>query len=404
MVNANKELKPAAEDIFSRKYRKHIVNLKITKDSTHDNIEVTDGVIFVYNKTSALKLLRCFGHKISKLMLNYLGHNFTYNLELDSYLMEYCSETLTEISFSGSFMSVFYTCSQKPFPKVERVSFGQCNLDKNKLDKWFPNLQHLYMENLGSNTTYFSNLKSLSIERFNKRNYADSSMDNYSMEALVGMSSNLQSLKLGYFNTIFLWRIGKYLHQLEHLDLSLNLHDIHHKESSILLKSVKKLNINLTSYVNIILVRDGRKISNEINVIPQLPSTFGNLDEFMNTGSNDVKGFCHYYIDPSDEIFSTNPLKKVHLTSSELMQIKGKKVNLARAMPLVTELVLDACIFTAEEVVEFLEECKTLRKFHFLLADSNQCNILRKKLDVKSLKMIEKKDLTHGKIYVQLKR
>lgn len=142
------------------------------------------------------------------------------------------------------------------------------------------------------------------------------------------------------------------MNQLEELDLSLNWIDsshVHYNHSAqfVRLKSARKLTIT---------VADGEL--DEVNAVLELPFTFDQIQEFKITFYSFISPSI--YINPNDDFFSKNPLKKVQVISAEnFTKIRGE---------------------TADEVIEFLAECKNMKKFHFLLTNHDECAKVQKHL------------------------
>lgn len=140
VANANKQFTSAAGYAFSKNYRMFTI-IDITLSSQKYSIS---NFLVLMDRTYALKMLRCFGRWIPKLMISYMHINKPYAIELHRYLFKYCSETLNEIHFTEikkcSLISFQYS-----FPKVQKVTFemGKLKTNRFQLNEWFPKLCHL---------------------------------------------------------------------------------------------------------------------------------------------------------------------------------------------------------------------------------------------------------------------
>lgn len=124
----------------------------------------------------AFKILRIFGHLIPNL---HISHSLFYILDkklepfpnkyIESYLSEYCSETLVQLSLQNSSYNIFEE-SQKQFTYLKTLHIEQCEIKGGKqkwhFNKLFPNLQTLklgwnFYNKLPAIIAHFPALKSL---------------------------------------------------------------------------------------------------------------------------------------------------------------------------------------------------------------------------------------------------
>ncbi|XP_055303230.1 uncharacterized protein LOC129568914 [Sitodiplosis mosellana] len=341
--DANKDLKPAAFLVYAEKYGKMVIHIQ-AHAANRRSPEVSKDCVWATNRTDSLKIMRHFGDAISKLKISYKGSNDGYFAEMERYINEYCSKTVIEIQFT---LSMFSAIPNLVVP-VHSVSFYSCELAKEQcqIDEWFPNVRHLMfgsmveMDDVKRVVVHYPHLDSLTIEK------ADPIIQNGFNEAnvmeILRLNPNLKSLHLHNFNTTFLQMVGEYLYQVKNLELSFKNDDsINHSEPSIRLWNVKSF---------VLRVKE-----NESRNFPNLPFNFGNIEEFKYTSHP----YCL-------EFFRENPLKIVHLKFGPLTFQGDSIIDFARALPSVTELVLDNCRLEVDEMIWFLDECPMLTKFHFV--------------------------------------
>ncbi|XP_055303234.1 uncharacterized protein LOC129568917 [Sitodiplosis mosellana] len=370
VVDSNKHLVAVAGQIFKRKYHEFTVDIGISNCVANDGyFTLLTDCIWVTDRTAALKFLRHFGHAITKLKIACFSTDDTFFTQLHRYVHEYCSETLIEISFY--YMIEFVLSSiEKPFPNVESVSFKCVKLNDNlwQLNRLFPNMRRLTLHAMDEVTNpmcieeHFPNLQSLTIENQFER-LEDRALNGFKeaniMEALR-LNPNVQHLNLKYFDTKFLQKIGEYIQHVENLELSFGRWSSNHTIPTIRLENVKRLEIRMEW--------------DPYPGFPELPFTFDHVEEFIYV----TKPFLSCNIQSSDDFFIQNPLRKVHLqTINAKLMIEGDKLDLARALPLVTELQLETCELNAIEAADFINECPMLNEFQFVYTSPEEREKLR---------------------------
>lgn len=127
----------------------YVAGIKLRKLGIYDFIQV-EGSRFCF------PFLRCFGAKISKLMVDYGGRHkrVAQNAHLERYIDQYCAVTLMSITFLNKWISSneFYS---KPFKNVTKVEIKTSKAENQLLylARWFPNLRHLKLEHVAGNET-----------------------------------------------------------------------------------------------------------------------------------------------------------------------------------------------------------------------------------------------------------
>lgn len=130
IADANKSLRLAADEIFSRNYRKKTIFLRIMFARSIDLLEISDQKIEINDLKRSLQLIRCFGHLISKLEYDYSIDTFPKRRsEVDAYINEYCAQSLIQIEFFTITEQVFEHLKTS-FENVKSVGFNYCTLGK----------------------------------------------------------------------------------------------------------------------------------------------------------------------------------------------------------------------------------------------------------------------------------
>lgn len=172
------------------------------------------------------KLIRCFGHLITKLVILYAqGRNAKLATHIDRYVNEYCADSLLEFELYDSDENTLKTI-QKPFKSVETLRFAHCRLGNklSQLDKWFPNVRCLTFSGrtvLSKIGAKFSGLQELSVELpFQEYGYSKI------LTELLRPNPNLRSLYLSGIVSIGCLRyIGENIVEVE-IDCAITVHDV----------------------------------------------------------------------------------------------------------------------------------------------------------------------------------
>lgn len=171
VAHANKQLKSGTDLAFVKKYR--VKKFEFTIRRRHPSATyppINNGeVIIIQDLQTVLRLLRSFGHLITKMKLYYPQVRRPAPIKVLRYANVYCS-ALTDISFHNIFNYAFEWSLIKPFPNVKNVTFDKCQFGVkiSKFSEWFPAMTHLNLfQNSLSTGKYlrqkFNNLKHLVI-------------------------------------------------------------------------------------------------------------------------------------------------------------------------------------------------------------------------------------------------
>lgn len=137
---SNKRLQAAATSAFNRKYGTKKITLDLEIEYYYRSSSVTENDIRVYGLKACLRFVRCFGEKISELVMCNGS-----NVHLDQYIHQYCAETLTNISFHCRPLSK--NSFRKPFNRVDVVDIYDIKSSEclPRIIKWFPRMRHLML-------------------------------------------------------------------------------------------------------------------------------------------------------------------------------------------------------------------------------------------------------------------
>ncbi|XP_055305963.1 uncharacterized protein LOC129570400 [Sitodiplosis mosellana] len=215
--DSNKQLKPAADLVFASRYGKQWIFIH----SRYKSILIFGRNMFPPTvqipRSFRLKLLRCFGHLITKL-------DITHDKHMDAYVNEYCADSLVEIKFERCKTSTLDDL-RKPFTQVRTLCFDSCKLGSklSELDKWFPKVRRLEFNHQNESdcnetAVHLSKLRHLSLflpadekNHLNKKYF----------EGLVRLNPNIRTLNIGgHFDAKYLQNVSTYLQRLESLKFS----------------------------------------------------------------------------------------------------------------------------------------------------------------------------------------
>lgn len=181
---ASEWLRPAAVDVYSRKFASKPV--KINKcDDFQANArpyaakkvgyfrsiavqEYSDHVEISGLKT-CLRYLRCFGVSISNLSIDYNASTSKRYQHVHDYISEYCAGGLTVVSFNELPRNTALHF-KKPFDNVTTITIRDSELRQQlpSFSNWFPNVRQMNLCNVSSTDHFvaatFANLQCLSID------------------------------------------------------------------------------------------------------------------------------------------------------------------------------------------------------------------------------------------------
>ncbi|XP_055304290.1 uncharacterized protein LOC129569476 isoform X1 [Sitodiplosis mosellana] len=359
VADSNSKLRSDCELPFIRNYRsKKVQMMRYGGWSTHltysNWFRIDTSTISIRNMIACLKLLRHFGHLLTNLSINFDESMPAHCAEVERYIHDNCAESLVEIDFGYAQQSTFSTI-KKPFSKIEKVSFSDSELGKEicEFNKWFPNMRHLHFNmcdtiaDLRCIEKPIPNLKHLELHI----NGCDKGFQKLNVLECLRLNQNLQIFALSNsFDGTFFELASRYLQNLQHLQINTSQESyFHNVDSRIRFENVKFLFI----------------VSSRNEIIPKIPFTYGRLEMF-----NIIAGG----IQSNDEFFRNHSLKKLKLAAryySQSFEIIGEKLQLAKALPQLTEFSATS-VFSVDEAIAFANECPMLKLFEFKLSTQSE--------------------------------
>lgn len=378
--HTTKTFQRVAELVFARKYGSKTIILNI-QAYQNAKIKIADKVEIVDLKTS-LRLLRSFGHLISRLeaqsSLEYIKNCNILNI----YINEYCADSLKSFRMIDMRSSAL-DGMQKSFTKVAMVQLVNCSLDQNwqHFNRWFPNMKMMALSNTACISMRFPHLESL-MAFGNRTEWSESeNMD------ILKMNPQLQHLILAVESCGRFFRNSiKYLQSIEYLQIGCCTFAFDElDDDEIHLEKLKRLNLSTFN----------RKDSVELT---QLPILAKKLEEFAHVN----KGI-ELKIDLIDFLMKHPSIRKLNC-SSNLQCFENDTENgenlmkITKALPLLDDMEFLSTKFKANEVFRFIGECKNLKKCKLNLATQSELDKLKIYLGLKWQMRV-----TNGE-YVELER
>ncbi|XP_055306339.1 uncharacterized protein LOC129570670 [Sitodiplosis mosellana] len=336
VAESNKQLKPGADLAFKSRYGRRSIEIDLESKS-----------IYFYNmkgrRTTKIrwslrfKLLRCFGHLMSKLKIAYVRsrdpspEDSKRAAHIDRYINKYCAKSMMEIKFEHCEARTLQDL-KKPFAAVESVRFVGCELGSkwSELSKWFPKVRYLDFscENELSNrkkAAHFPDLQELNlyIPRDRKKHFA----------SLLRLNPNLRTLSIsGYFDAKYLQNASEHL---QHLKVHSYRDIVNSSNTTIHCPNMKELTLQ--------------------NIAPErFPLTFDQLTELIITPIANNYNYVDLIISKQMS------LSKLTYWGSKLGE-QGSLLKIASTS--LIEVNLFYCRFQIDEVVTFMDKCTALTKF-----------------------------------------
>lgn len=388
IVDTSKQFKQPADWIFRSKYGKSKMIFWAAHASRCNHPVWQTDNIYIDDFTMCLKILRCFGHLIPKLDLNYLKINEKKCNEIDYYIVKYCT-ALTDVTFKHVGESTL-NCMVKSFEKIEKLSFeDSCLSGKlSDLNKWFPRMCvlelkfYMRIEKSKCLEKHFPYLESLTI---------DGQVNNVCWSDIINtlhLNPQLRRLCISdYFDMKFLQMASKHLHFLENLTiLKWTEDEFTHEGEFVNFKNVRNLTIDFSRLCK----------------VPQIPLRFDQL-EALTVDAIYMCRFNDNFINFMRNHTSIRKLKIVWQNYAFQRKITNScnaifKEKLAQVSSYLWEIDLGACIFTLDEAISFLKQCKSLKRFCLSLNQQSEYEMLGENLGE------EWKKCTENQNYIRMKR
>lgn len=371
IAHTNKALKAAADLAFASKFRNRKFILEL---SAAQSVKVYQQAtqIYVYDLGKCLQLLRCFGHFIRTISINF-SSNWKYVL---SYINEYCVESLQQMDFNLN-EHIAFNLSQNlrtPFANVGNVHF--CNWPASSLEQIqivFPNVRQLSIENCQLISPIAINLPHLehlvmNVSQSDVRPFLRSNLQMRRLTLIENLA--LHSPDIGvWFGLQETIQQFEHLEHLEMMGCPLAALDFY---SFIQLRHLKCLNIRFAY---------GEYYSYPLET---LPFVCERLEEFgIDMDDLQVMDTVINFISRHSTI------RKLTIKSKHFKKILDDemKMAIAKSLPLLREV--EFCNFykyfsafnpSSDEIDRFIGECKFLSKFSFTAAPPFKVQPLRSRL------------------------
>lgn len=349
VANSNIHLQCAAESVFYRKFRKIDIYfypwIILVNFFHNDVIESSENHMQIKKLKTMLELLRYFGHMMQKLTIN-LSDRLP-NREVIQYIKKYCSNSLTEITLyiNAEDMDV----SDLILSKVEKVKFVMCSrgLELSKYIRWFPNMREIFFcFGHFPQCIHIPHLEKCSIISRSCRMTNEGDIVKF-----VRLNPSIRSMHFDCpFNNVNIIKdVVHSLPQLENLYIHLSLKDLQNLNNpSIQHENVKVFTLRV--YGN--------------HHIDLFPFTFNRLEEFS------LELDCDLNDQSIDFISKHSFIKKLSIDGLR----KWPLLKIAKLLPSLREMSLTNLGVAARDAAEFLNECKSLKIFTFILENGSEFN------------------------------
>lgn len=350
-----KQLKAAADVVFECKFRdrKFILNNpnRLLSDGSKD-------YIYIKSVRKSLRLIRCFGHLITKLAV---GHPL-YHKYLIPYVVDHCTDSLRIIEFVKGKQVFDYL--EKPFMNVKIVNFNSClNLDLERLNVYFPHMRRLTLDDfelsLSTKCIEHPYLEHLRIN-----------VNRNDVTPFLRSNSQLRSLRVYWgYNPEAFENATKCLQQLENLEVIYCDLKCLNSYKSIHLVNLKSLSVNLLD------LYCRRNVWNPMHKLPfvceKLQQLTLNVDNFRL--SDELIDF----------IVKHPTITKLSIKSSYMGHtLNGRRMmKIARALPSLRDVDFGTFQISVNDALRFVEMCTFLLKFSFIAPKNYGIDELQTQLD-----------------------
>lgn len=304
------------------------------------------------NRTTALKVLRNFGHLLPKISIYYgpsSDPNHTeskFLIDVEWYLAEYCSESTETISFFGirpERTTPFITAGMQ-LPNIKTVHTAYCRFASNfSFNATFPNLRTLSLENYVSNFNmkdwHFPTVKHLRFNHYEK-------MIEINLIEMLKRHPQLEKFEMSTWPNTYLTNLVKYLNEC-----LLKLHCL--TLDIAIFRSDSLESFHLENITNFCLLLQTSPTSHH-----RIPFTFNKLEHFKfinalwpKTASTSVPDF----------VFQNKYLKTIDVSGLHSVNVI-QLFELENVISNVEELRIDACDKVPSNAVEiFLSQSRSIK-------------------------------------------
>lgn len=361
IAHTNKQLKPAADLAFARKfYRKKVTTFCFG----HRHWYGVKNPFEINDLKTALRLLRCFGHLISIITVH---SSIRRTSIVVSHVNRYCHKTLVEVSFE-TFGHGFFGTLNNPFENAETVRFNHCNLFGNleNLNKWFPKMRNLrlYVARTEYNCTAvrFPQLQELKIKVL----YYMSNKEWSYIEPIIHKNPQLRRLICHTSKTKRLLQIAsKKLRSLEHLDISCNRQDF--------------VGDKVFDFPNLQSLKIYCK-NDMITTVPILPNCLTEFSWRPDHGDLDLNDALINFLMKYPSIQKVNLISGCDYGVHKPIPNEEKLMKMAEILPLLEEIDFGEFQLSADTATRFIGNCISLKRVCFKMIEQSELDRLKASL------------------------
>lgn len=364
IAHTNKKLKTAANMAFVNKFGSKRFYFKISTYSRSEAIDMSEHEILIYDFKTSLRLLRCYGHLISDLAIEYDGQFYTAPVMVLYYVNQYCSKSLEKVSFHRIFELAFEFSLDLPFAKIEMVHFDCCILGEkmSKFNNWFPALRCLSLH-----ASRFIDRSSIAVQfpRLEELDLVDmfpECLTPENVNALFRLNPQLRCVSMDPLHTSqHLQSVNQHLPLLENLTILCRAKHIASRDE-IQFDSVKRLAIRFpyphrggNPRVNI-LCKQVEEVDIDFGPHKSIRRALFFFEQNQSITKLELAGRLFDYRSDTD---------------------KENMRSIVAALPLLNSFTFHQASFSVEEVIEFLAEFNLINTFCFSISNSSQFHRLR---------------------------
>lgn len=306
---------------------------------------------------SSVRFLRCFGHLIRAICIDYeAGFGFLYT-KIYQYLNEYCCDNLKRLQIDSAPAFAINHVLDKPFPKVkhailEYVTLGDTFSHFNQL---FPNIKSLKLTNVRMNDTkcieqQFPKLVCLVLKKCvneeNSRNERRLLLRESNFAVILRLNPNIRKLVFDdfIFDGIFHRYMSENLQGIKKLTVTSDLTNLRLRDDVIRFENVESFYLYA--------------FTEKVKRLPKIPFLFSKLKKFE-------LGLDAAYLDKKFIYFlQMHPLLvklKIYSKNPQFSQRVGDIQKLVKVLPSLNKLYIMDQGFSFDEIITLIKECKTLK-------------------------------------------
>lgn len=309
---------------------------------------------------SSLQFLRCFGHLIQTIYIDYdADFGFLYT-RIYRYLNEYCCDTLKRLRIASASTFAFNCVLDKPFSKVKQVILDDIILGDtfSHFNQLFPNVHSLKMNNVRLINEqcieqYFPHMHKLALEQHDTKKYSRPDrrllLRESNFAAILRLNPSITKLVVGgfIFDAIFRQHMSDSLHAIKQLTVTSDGTTFRLKNDVIYFANVEIFYMYICT--------------NKRKKLPTIPFAFGKLkkiDLWLDAAYLGRK-FIHFV--------RIHPLLIDLTISSKSTQFSnnpGHIQQLVEALPSLRRLYIMEYGFSFDEVITLIKGCKQLKEVH----------------------------------------